>query len=118
MPLTYNQLDAWKRAIDLACEVYRISKLLPRDERFGLQSQIRRAVVSISLNIAEGSGRHGSRELLHRLSLARGSLKEVETLLHLMERLDYTGPEQLQVAWELCGHVSRLLYGMRRRYAT
>jgi len=118
MPATsYEQLDAWKRGMDLVCEVYRVTQLLPSAERFGLVAQLRRAAVSIPSNIAEGSGRQGRRELLHHLSIARGSLKELETLLAVLERLRYVVPAELAASRDLCGHVSRLTYGMRRKLA-
>ncbi|MEX2152956.1 MAG: four helix bundle protein, partial [Gemmatimonadaceae bacterium] len=116
MPATsYEQLDAWKRGMDLVCEVYRVTRLLPTEERFGLISQLRRAAVSIPSNIAEGSGRQGRRELLYHLSVARGSLKELETLLAVLERLGYVVPAKLADSKDLCGHVSRLTFGMRRK---
>jgi four helix bundle protein len=114
---SYENLQTWQRGMELVCEVYRVAKHLPPDERFGLISQLRRAAVSIPANVAEGSGRHARKELLYHLSVARGSLKELETLLSIAERLDYLTKAQVVVARELCDHVSRLLYGMRRKLA-
>jgi four helix bundle protein len=83
----FRELIAWQRAVDLVLEVYTATKSFPREEIYGLTSQIRRAVVSISSNIAEGQSRRTSRDFLHFLGIARGSLAEVETQLHIATRL-------------------------------
>lgn len=115
MPTSYRDLRVWQRAMDLACEIYGVTRLLPADERFGLKSQLRRSAVSVPVNIAEGSGRATTKELLHFISIARGSLKEIETLLTVCERLTMLSPSDLVNATELCGHVSRGLWGLRKR---
>ena len=78
---------------------------------------MRRTAISIPSNIAEGSGRHGRRELLHHLSISRGSLKELETQIEVAVRLGYIKRDQVAKARELCDDVSRLLYGLRRKLA-
>jgi four helix bundle protein len=87
----FRDLIAWQRAVDLALEVYRITKTFPREEIYGLTSQLRRAAVSIPSNIAEGQGRRTSRDFLHFLAIARGSLAEIETQLFIAARLGYVG---------------------------
>ena len=77
----------------LAKEVYRVSESFPKAERFGLTSQIRRAAVSIPSNIAEGSGRKGTREFMHFIGIAHGSLSELETQLILAINLNFTSKE-------------------------
>jgi four helix bundle protein len=78
---SFRDLVAWQRAMDLAEGVYHATSTWPRDEVFGLTAQVRRAAVSVMANIAEGHGRTGSREFLHHLSIADGSLSEVEAHL-------------------------------------
>src|ERR1700687_5955116 len=77
---SYRDLETWQEAMNLVEKVYEITKSLPSEELYGLKSQIRRCSVSIPSNIAEGHGRKGSGEYLHHLSIAKGSLAELETL--------------------------------------
>ncbi len=86
---TYRTLVAWQRAVDLAIAVYEVTKRFPLHERFGLTQQLRRAAVSVPSNIAEGRGRGSRRDYRHFLFQARGSLFELETELHIAERLQY-----------------------------
>lgn len=86
---THRNLLAWQEAMTLVEQVYRDTGTLPRDEVYGLRSQIRRAAVSIPSNIAEGSARSSPLELLHYLTIACGSLAELETQLELAVRLGY-----------------------------
>ena len=81
--MEYTNLNVWMETRKLVSEVYDMTKLLPRDEAFGLISQINRAVVSIPSNIAEGCGRKHSKETIHFLYIARGSLYELETQIYL-----------------------------------
>src|SRR5579863_8294112 len=87
--ITYRNLEAWQISMDLAVDLYKLTKSFPKDELFGLTSQIHRAAVSIPSNIAEGHGRKGSKEFLHHLSIAYGSLTELETQLILSVRIEY-----------------------------
>src|SRR5688500_1847747 len=93
---SYRDLRLWQAAMDLGVESYRVGELMPSRERFGLVAQIRRAAVSIPANIAEGHGRLRRGEYLHHLSIARGALKELETLLALAERLGYLSDADLR----------------------
>ena len=77
----YRDLVVWQEAMDLVVATYRIAARLPRGEQYGLVNQMQRAAVSVPANIAEGHGRSGCREYLHHLSVARGSLMELETHL-------------------------------------
>ena len=91
---TYRDLDVWQLAMSLAEDVYGVLKVLPTDEKFALSSQLRRAVISIPSNIAEGFGRDTTRDFLHFIAMARGSLYEVMTQMELAVRLAYV-PEQV-----------------------
>ena len=109
-PLTsYRELDVWKKAVDLVEAIYELSRQLPDDEKFGLVSQIRRAAVSIPSNIAEGYGRQHRGDYLRHLSVANGSLKEMETQLLIAGRLGFINRDQARPAWELSQEVGRML---------
>jgi four helix bundle protein len=86
---SFRDLRIWQRAMDLVPEIYSFAQRLPGHERFGLADQMRRAAVSIPANIAEGHSRRYTKEFIHHLSIARGSLAELHTLLLLAEKLQY-----------------------------
>jgi four helix bundle protein len=111
---TYRDLAVWQKSMDLVTEVYRLAKLFPQEEMFGLTSQIKRAAVSIPANIAEGYGRIHRKEYLHHLSVARGSLMEVETHLQIAVRLSYLSREQASAIWGQMQDTGRLLNGLIR----
>ena len=93
---SYRDLLVWQRAIELVVLVYRLSAEFPRNETYGLTAQIRRASVSVPSNIAEGYGRGTRKEYLQFLSIARGSLKELETQAIIAERLSYATSAQIE----------------------
>ena len=111
---SYRELVAWQRAMDLAEQVYSATQSWPSEERYGLTSQVKRAVVSVPSNIAEGQGRTTTREFLHHLSIARGSLMEVETQILLARRLDYINSEISSNVLECAAEVSKLISGLFR----
>jgi len=111
---SYRDLVAWQKAMELVEEIYRLTRLLPKDELYGLTSQIRRAAVSIPANIAEGYGRLHRKEYINHLSIARGSLMEVETQIELTVRLGYLDREQIRIAWSLAQEVGKLLNSLLR----
>jgi four helix bundle protein len=100
--------------MDLVAEVYRVSNALPSEERFGLQSQCRRAAISIPANIAEGKGRCHINEYLNHLSIANGSLKELETHLFVMVRLGYVEELAVQSAIGQSEEIGKMLGGLRK----
>jgi four helix bundle protein len=110
----FRDLRVWQVAMDLVIESYRLGELLPSRERFGLVAQIRRAATSIPANIAEGNGRVHRREYLHHLSMARGSLNELQTLALIAERLGYVPSTDLTQFTMLCESVGRMLTRLRR----
>ena len=95
--------------MDLTVEVYRLVKFLPKEETYALSDQMRRAVVSIPSNIAEGHGRNSTRDFIRFLSIARGSQTELETQLQICERLKYISKEQLEFSLTLCDEVNKML---------
>lgn len=112
----YEDLLVWQKAMLLAKMVYCVQKQLPKEEMYGLGDQMRRAVVSIPSNIAEGFGRESTNEFKRFLSIARGSLCEVKTQLQLAQSLEYLelGEEMLS----LIDEVGKLINGLARSLAT
>ena len=108
----YSDLVAWQKAMDLVVRVYEVTEEFPPRERFGLTNQLRRAVVSVASNIAEGQGRHATRDFLRCLSIAYGSLQEVETQLIIARRLGYLEEEFRSRLFDLTGEVARLINGL------
>ena len=109
---SYRELVAWRKAMDYVILLYRVSAEFPKTEAFGLTSQLRRAGVSIPSNIAEGQGRHSTRDFLHFLSIAHGSLNECETQVLIGERLGYLSEKQRNELFDLSAEVGRLLNGL------
>lgn len=85
----YSKIEAWQLADDLAVAVYGHTRASPREETYGLTSQLRRAATSVAANIVEGSARESKRDYLHFLYIARGSLAETQYFVHLAHRLEY-----------------------------
>jgi four helix bundle protein len=110
----FKDLIAWQCAITLAETVYALSRKFPRSEQFGLTAQIRRAAVSVPSNIAEGAARRTTREYIHFLHTARGSLAELETQLVLAERLGLASEAGLAESRDLVIRVAQLLNGLLR----
>jgi len=100
--------------MDLVVETYRVTRSFPSEERYGLTAQVRRAAVSVPSNIAEGRGRFGLGGFLYHLSVANGSLMELETQFLITERLEYLRPEDAQAVLRRTAEVRRLLAGMMR----
>jgi four helix bundle protein len=105
----YNDLIAWQKAMDLVEQIYMITRSFPKEELYGLTSQLRRAAVSIPSNIAEGHCRNGRREFVHHLSIALGSLGEVETQVIVAQRLGYLADSSSTL--ELASETGRILVG-------
>ena len=108
----YRELIVWQRSMDLAVAVYAASRAMPPDERYGLTAQMRRAAVSISANVAEGQGRRTCGEILNLLSVAYGSVGELETHLMLAERLQFMDAEAVRGILERTAEVGRLINGL------
>lgn len=107
----YMDLIGWQKAMDLVTEIYRLTKQLPKEEIFGLTSQLRRAEVSIPSNIAEGQGRLSKGEFRIFLGNARGSLSELETQIMIAKNLDYIGEPDATKLLEMASEVGRILNG-------
>lgn len=110
----YQQLLVWQKAMDLAVECYRATQCFPKEERYGLTSQIRRAAASVPANIAEGQGRHHTKEFLNHISIARGSLLELETFLLLSQRIGLLLEANTKELLRQSDEIGRMLSGLRQ----
>lgn len=111
---SYRDLLVWQKALDLALLIYRLSEKFPKSEIYCLTSQLRRAAVSVPSNIAEGYGRGSRKEYLQFLSIAQGSLKELETQVILAQRLQYAKEEESEELLLLSETVGKMLGGLMR----
>lgn len=111
---SYRDLRVWQDAMTLAESCYRLAAQFPRDELFGLTSQIRRAAVSIPANIAEGHGRENTGSFVQSLRISQGSLKELETHLLLAERIGILKAPQLEIVMGRCESLGKMVRALIR----
>lgn len=114
--MNYIDLDVWKYARELVKLVYVLTKSFPKEELYGLTNQIRRCVVSVPSNIAEGIARQSKKETIHFLYIAKGSLQEVETQLYLSFDLNYISEKELENILEKLVSNKKLLNGFINYY--
>ena len=112
---SYKDLIVWQKAMGLAEEIYLITKGFPKEELYALTNQIRRAIVSVPSNIAEGQARKSTAEFRQFLSIAQGSLAEVETQLLLAIRLKYQTERQCLKAMQLREEISKMLTSLQKK---
>jgi len=112
---SYQDLKVWQKAIDLVPMVYRVLKRFPKNEQYAMADQVRRAVVSVPANIAEGQARQHPKEFLQGLYIARGSLAELETLLIVAERLGYITTETKTGLNQSIVEIRKMLHGLISR---
>ena len=112
MPQSYRDLKVWQKSIDCVVRVYELTKDWPKDERFGLISQARRAAVSIPSNIAEGNGRLTPGEGIQCLGVSMGSLFEMETQLIIAGRLGFSSNAQIEEELVQTAEIGRMLHGL------
>jgi four helix bundle protein len=112
MAQSFRDLVVWQRAMQLTVTVYRLTRDFPKDEVYGLTSQIRRSAVSIPSNIAEGQGRCSTGEFRQFLGIARGSNCEVQTHLEIARALSFGNPELINEAECLSNEVRKMLFGI------
>jgi four helix bundle protein len=110
----YRDLVVWQKSMDLVVDCYTLTKGFPKSETYGLASQLQRAAVSVPANIAEGRQRQHSKEFLQHLSIACGSLAELETHIEIARRLDYINEDQINDALDKSAEIGRMLNGLRR----
>jgi four helix bundle protein len=115
---SYTDLDVWKKSRLLVKDVYLLTKEFPRDELFGLSSQMKRCAVSIPSNIAEGHGRNHTKDTLQFFYISRGSLYELETQLFLSLDLEFIKKESFDTNFETITHCKQMINGLIRYYKT
>ena len=114
MPIqTYRDLEAWQLGMDFVVQVYALTKRFPRDELYGLSSQLRRAAVAVPSNVSEGHQR-GTKAYEHFVSIAIGSLAEAETQIEIARRIGYVAGSDVDALANLAGSLRRVLHGLRR----
>lgn len=112
---SYRDLIVWQKSMDLVERVYRMTGVFPKEEMYGLSSQVRRAAVSIPSNIAEGQARKSTAEFMQFLSIAQGSRAEVETQTLIAQRLGYVTESQIKEILSLLDEISRMLNTLRTK---
>lgn len=110
----FKELLVWQKAMDLVEQIYMLTADFPKEEKFGLQSQIRRCAVSIPSNIAEGAGRNSKNEFRHFLSIALGSSYELETQLSLALRFNYFIKDKLEDISNKLDQVQKMIVGLSK----
>ena len=114
----YKDLDVWKKAMDLAVDVYALTENFPSSETYGLTMQMRRAAVSVPSNIAEGQARVSTKDFKRFLSISLGSLFELETQLILANRLGYIEKARFGIVLEKLQEIARMLRGLNSKLPT
>ncbi|HZN34330.1 MAG TPA: four helix bundle protein [Pirellulaceae bacterium] len=111
---SFKDLIVWQKSIELIEEVYRLSATFPKQETYGLSSQLQRAAVSIAANIAEGSGRHSTKEYVHHLSYSLGSLAEVETYFVVCVKLGYATQKSVSSLETKADQIGKMLRSLQK----
>jgi len=112
---SHTKLDAWKRSTAFAVDIYRLTERFPKDERYGLTSQLRRAAVSIPANIAEGAARSSKKDYRRFLSNAQGSASEAQTELLIAYRLGYLTREEYIESFRTLDDIGKMITGLSKR---
>ena len=114
----YRDLIVWQKSMDLSQMIYRHTISLPKEEMYGLTSQMRRAAVSISANIAEGQARNSTGEFLQSLGIAKGSLAELETLIILSQNMNFLTQEDSTSLLSLSAEINKMLHALQKSLKT
>ena len=112
--MDHKKLDAWVKSINLVTEVYKMTSVFPKNEEYGITSQMRRSAISVSSNIAEGAGRDSKKEYIRFLNISIGSLSELETQMIISKRLEYINDSNI---FNEIVVVRKLLVGLKKYLA-
>ncbi len=115
---SYRELVVWQKAMELTVEIYRLARMLPKEEMYALADQMRRAAVSIPSNIAEGQDRNSKKEFSNYLYIARGSRAELETQLNICLKVGYLKESDVRQAMELLMAVGKMLTALIQKLKT
>nr|WP_199002486.1 four helix bundle protein [Flavobacterium sp. ASV13] len=108
----HKKLNSWIKSFEFVKEIYLVTNQFPSDEKFGITSQIRRASVSVPVNIAEGAARKGLKEFIHFLHISLGSLSELDTLILLSKELNFITEKNCEQLIEKLDIIGKLIYGL------
>lgn len=111
----FRSLIVWKRSVELATEIYKMTTDFPNNELYGLTSQIRRSAVSISSNIAEGAGRRSKKEFANFLGISYGSACELETQLLIAKNLEYLKEDDFETLFNELNEIQKMLYVLEKK---
>lgn len=111
---SFKDLQVWNKSVELVAECYKLTNGFPKVELFGLVAQLRRSAVSIPANVAEGHARFHRKEYLHHLSIAHGSIAELETHIHISNRLSYISDEAKNNLLVRISEIGKMLNGLMR----
>ncbi len=110
---SYKDLKVWNKAMDLVEEIYKVSLIFPKEEQYGLTSQIRRSAISIPSNIAEGCERGSTKDFIRYINIAYASLAELETQVYLAERIKFINQLSTDALHDLINEIGKMLNGLR-----
>jgi len=108
------KLEVWKRSVEFVTEIYKLTNLFPESEKFSLVAQMRKAAISIPSNIAEGAGRGRKREFKQFLSIAQGSIAELETQLIISQKLNYATKNKIESLLSELNEISKMIIGLKK----
>ncbi len=111
----FRKILVWQKSITLVTKIYKATRTFPKEETFGLTSQIRRSSISISSNIAEGSGRESTKDFLRFLYISLGSLFEMQTQLEIAKNIIYINEEEFNLLYEDSREIERMLVSLIRK---
>jgi four helix bundle protein len=117
LELAHKKLDVWKKSLEYVSSIYKLTQSFPREEQFGLTSQLRRAAVSIISNIAEGFARSSKIETKRFLEIARSSLVEVDTQIEIAVSLKYLTERNIKELTELSNHIFAMLTNLIKKFS-
>lgn len=115
---SYRDLNVWRQGIELVDQIYRLTRTYPKSELYGVTSQMQRAAVSGPSNIAEGHQRDSTKEFLHHLSIALGSLAELDTLVEVSERLGYVDRARKTSLLQSIDPIGKMMRGLQKSLKT
>lgn len=113
----YRELIVWQKSMDLVEKVYELTSLFPKEEKFGLISQIHRSAISIPSNISEGAGRNSNKDFRNFLGIANGSINELSTQLELANRIGYLKSNDLEEVFNLINEIQKINYTLIKKFA-
>ena len=108
----HKKLNSWIKSFEFVTEIYLVTRQFPAEEKFGITSQIRRASVSVPVNIAKGAARKGLKEFIHFLHISLGSLSELDTLILLSKELNFITDKNFEQLIEKLDVIGKLIYGL------